>query len=412
MRNIKIAGTHHHPSPSPSLPRPLPCVSCPQPKHPSSPNPYKTSSNSIRTILFAGGGTGGHIFPSIAVVERLLEAKSTLLPLFLVSNRKLDAEILAKQHISFEPLPAQPFSMNPLRWMAFYKGWNDSQAIVTRLAQEREVAAIVAMGGFVCAPAVIAASKLGIPVLMMNLDAVPGKANKLLAKHATEIYSAYPVTDFPVSQIVGVPLRRSAVGPTDKAKARESLGLLPDRDTLLVTGASQGATSLNAMMLELISQAQCRKALAQWQVLHLTGGTAQDASDIQAHYDKAGIPARVEAFCNQMGIAWASATIAVSRAGAGSVAEAWANTIPTIFFPYPYHADQHQRFNAEPLARMGSGIIFTDKIEPKSNARQIVGPLMALMTNSQRRTNMVKLMNERMPPDGAKAVAQWLMKLA
>ena len=370
-----------------------------------------TSSNSNRTVLFAGGGSGGHIFPNIAVVERLREAKSALRPLFLVSNRKLDAEILVKQELPFEPLPVRPFSMNPMNWLGFYKGYSDSQAIVTRLVQEHNVVALVATGGFVCGPAAVAAAKLGVPVLLVNLDAVPGKANKMLAKHATEIYSAYPVEDFAASQIIGVPLRRSAVGPTDKAQARESLGLLPDRDTLLVTGASQGATSLNAMLIELISQAQPRKALAQWQVLHLTGGTAQDAKDIQALYDKAAIPARVEAFCNQMGVAWASATIAVSRAGAGSVAEAWANTVPTIFFPYPYHADQHQRFNAEPLARMGSGIIFTDLIEPKSNARQIMGPLMALMTNSQRRTNMIKLMNERMPPDGAKAVAQWLTAL-
>jgi UDP-N-acetylglucosamine--N-acetylmuramyl-(pentapeptide) pyrophosphoryl-undecaprenol N-acetylglucosamine transferase len=361
--------------------------------------------------LFAGGGTGGHIFPSVAVVERLAEMKSGLRPLFLVSDRKLDGEILTKANLPFEPLPAKPFVKNPLKWLSIYQAHQASQVVVKKLIEAHEAVAVVAMGGFVCPPAVIAAEKAGIPVLLVNLDAVPGKANKMLATHANQIFSAYQVTDFPVSQVIGVPMRRSAVGPSDKAKAREALGLLPDRETLLVTGASQGAKSINVMMMEMIQQAQARKALAAWQVVHLCGGSPQDARELQEAYDKAAIPARVDAFTTQMGVNWAAATIAISRAGAGSVAEAWANTIPTIFLPYPYHADEHQRHNAKPLEKMGSGLIYKDLIDGKANARQLSNPLMALMANSQRRSNMIKLMQERMPPDGAKVVAKWLIEL-
>jgi UDP-N-acetylglucosamine--N-acetylmuramyl-(pentapeptide) pyrophosphoryl-undecaprenol N-acetylglucosamine transferase len=145
-------------------------------------------------------------------------------------------------------------------------------------------------------------------------------------------------------------------------------------------------------------------------VLHLCGHTPGAAEELKAAYAKAEIPARVETFCNEMGLAWSAATIAISRSGAGSVAEAWANATPTIFLPYPYHKDQHQRLNALPLSEAGAALLMSDQIDPRVNAKQITGPLLALMTNAQRRIHMAELMRQKMPPDGADVVAQWLMR--
>lgn len=359
------------------------------------------------TVLFAGGGTGGHIFPSLAIAERLRERHASSKPHFVVSNRPLDAQVLQKAGEQFTAIHAKPVSLKPWDWPGFASAWFSSVGQVGRLIQEMKVGAVVAMGGFVSAPAVSAARRAGVPVLLVNLDAVPGRANRMLAKHADEVFSVYRTTVLPHATIVGLPLRRSAVGPEDVREARSALGLDPERPTLFVTGASQGATSINAMMMELVSHAQPRRALQAWQILHLTGDRNADA--VRVAYEKSGIPARVETFCNAMGHAWRAATIAISRAGAGSVAEAWANAIPTIFLPYPYHKDQHQRLNAEPMSRMGAALLYTDLIHAESNARQISGPLLALMSNSQRRTHMAELMRQHCPPDGADAVATWLI---
>lgn len=365
-------------------------------------------SSSNTTILFAGGGTGGHIFPSLAIVERLRETGCPARPHFLVSTRPLDAQILSKESITYTPLGARPPSLNPVKLFAFGRAFSTSSAQVTQVIHQMSAVALVAMGGFVAAPAVWAAHKAGIPVVLVNLDAVPGLANKHMSRFATEVFSAYATPVLPKANLVGLPLRRSVVGPADVALARRELGLDPDKETLLVTGASQGAESINNMMIELVGLAQPRKALRNWQVLHLSGQA--DVERVRKAYEAAGVPARVEAFCNAMGMAWRSADIAISRAGAGSVAEAWANAVPTLFFPYPYHKDQHQRLNTAPLLIIGAAKVFTDQIDPAPNARQITGPLLALMSNTQQRIHMTELMRERTPGDGAMAIAQWLRR--
>jgi UDP-N-acetylglucosamine--N-acetylmuramyl-(pentapeptide) pyrophosphoryl-undecaprenol N-acetylglucosamine transferase len=315
-----------------------------------------------------------------------------------------------KHKLRFIPVSAKPFSANPLKWLDFYRQFSASETLITKAIGDLNVRAVVCTGGFVCPPVASAAKKAGIPVVLMNLDAVPGKANMLVSRSATQIFSAYAVPDAFESQLVGVPLRQSALGPADKDKARETLGLLPGRETLLVTGASQGATSINQMMVNIINQPIPKKELSNWQVIHLTGGGPDSAKELQAAYDKAAIPALVQTFCNQMGVVWAASSLAISRAGASSVAEAWANAVPCFFLPYPYHKDQHQKKNAEPLAKIGSALIYEDLIDPAANARQLAGPLVSVMSNASRRQQMITLMRDRIPPDGAMAVSRWLLR--
>ncbi len=100
--------------------------------------------------------------------------------------------------------------------------------------------------------------------------------------------------------------------------------------------------------------------------------------------------------------------MAISRAGAGSVAEAWANAVPTVFLPYPYHRDQHQRHNAEPLSGTGAAIVVRDMIDARANAKEMSGLLLNLITNDAQREQMVRLMRREAPPDGAEVVAAWL----
>lgn len=364
------------------------------------------AGSEIPTVLFAGGGTGGHIYPSLAVVDRIRETGLALRPHFLVSNRALDAQIMATHNMEHTALAVQPISVRPWKWPAFLKGWFTSQRQVKQLMRDRHVAAVVAMGGFVSAPAAIAAKSLGIPVILVNLDAVPGKANQLLKRYADEILTVYRSPKLPnIAVPIGLPLRRSVIGPEDRREARQQLGLNPDREVLFVTGASSGATSINQFMLALLEHPVARRSLQGWQVFHLCGGKAADAEPYRAAYERAGVPAKVEFFCNTMGLAWRSASLAISRSGAGSVAEVWANATPTLFLPYPYHKDQHQKLNAEPLVKSGAAVMYTDLIEPAANVKQLMGPLTSLMSNASRRDHMSATLREHQPPDGADVIA-------
>src|SRR5690606_17293760 len=152
------------------------------------------------------------------------------------------------------------------------------------------------------------------------------------------------------------PIRRAALASADAAECRRRLGLDPDRRTLLVTGASQGAESLNRFMATFAERRP--EALRDWQVIHLAG--PRQIGDLRSAYERAGVPAAVFEFLDAMGEAWGAADLALSRAGASSVAEAVANRVPTIFAPYPWHKDQHQKRNAEPLIDAGGAWLVDD----------------------------------------------------
>lgn len=360
-----------------------------------------------RTILFVGGGTGGHIFPNLAIQERLVETDAALFrSQFVVSERSLDAKILNDLGESFEALAVQPLTSRFWKWPSFWMNWMKSARSMRGRINPDEVVAVVATGGFVSGPPVIAASRAGVPVALVNLDAIPGKANRMLARHVAKVFTVYDVPRWPHARRIGLPLRRSALGPGRPSRSRAELGLDADRETLLVVGGSQGATSLNRMMPLLCSR--LRAGLASWQVLHCAGGGAGEVEAVAKAYEVSGVVARVVAFCDPLGLAWDAATVAIARAGAGGVAEAWANHVPTVFLPYPHHRDQHQHHNVEPLIRAGGCLRFEDLIDPERNAAALAGPVNELIQHQATRESMQRRMAENQREDGAAVLAAWL----
>lgn len=302
------------------------------------------------TVLFAGGGTGGTVGPGIAIAERLREHRPELDIRFLCSDRSVDGRLLDPDGWPSIPTPARSPSARPRAALAFLKGWWGTRRITGRILGDRSgPSRLIALGGFVAPPVVSEAVRRGCPVDLINLDAVAGRANQWIGRRATRVFTAVP-TDLPHDlSPVGVPLRRAAMvsGPADDA--RRQLGLAEERRTLLVTGASQGARSLDRFLLEDIGRGAA--AWDGWQVLHLAGG---EVDRLEAAYRAAGIPAVVRPFLDRMGLAWAAADMAISRGGASSVAEIAASRTPAIIVPYPWHADQHQARNAADLERVGA----------------------------------------------------------
>ena len=359
------------------------------------------------TVLMVGGGTGGHIYPNVGIVERLA-ARGHDAVHFLVSDRPSDAKILDALGYPYTSSPARPLPSARKPWQAldFLAGWRRSTRQLMQLLQSEGVACVVATGGFVSGPAVVAAARRKIPRVLVNLDGVPGQANRRLAGICTKVFSAYPSDLLPGAERIGLPLRAVSVGDMSPEDARTALELEPGRPTLFITGATHGAESLIRAMMALIADPERAAAFEGWQVFHQCG--TFDVATLQHAYDDAGVKARVVDYCSAMGAAYRAATLVVSRAGAGSVAEAWANHAPTVFLPNPYHKDQHQRHNAEPMVQAGAALIVTDHVDADATAHDLAGPLLRLLRDEDAQAEMTRAAAQSCPPDGAETVAAWI----
>ncbi len=328
------------------------------------------------TILMAGGGSGGHISPGIAVAEGLRRQREAASVVFAHSTRTIDADMLAHAGYDGLALPALPPSIRPDRAWAFARAFRDSRRRAKRALDEHRVDAVVLLGGFVAAPVAAAAARRGIPRMLVNLDRVPGRANRWMRRRASRVCSAVTTTRPFTADLVGMPIRQAAMPPGDAATCRRALGLDPDMATLLVTGASQGAGTINRLMPELARAHP--DLLRDWQIIHVAGRGA--ATDVERAWSTSPVAATVFGFRHDMGLLWGAADLVISRAGACSVAEITHAGIPAIYLPYPHHRDQHQRHNCAPAVEAGTACCVTDDTEVHVTLKRLVdsaGPLLA-----------------------------------
>lgn len=361
------------------------------------------SSTNQDTIVFAGGGTGGHISPGLAIAERLHEIAPGTSCVFLCSDRDVDAMMLTEAGASFTPVPAMVPSIRPVAAIRFALRHRKCVQLASQSLRRVKATQVVSLGGFVTAPVVAAARREGIPVTLVNLDVVPGRANRWIARHASRLWTAVPTAED--WRVVGFPVRQGAIAVSDAVACRERLGLAASRPTLLVTGASQGAGTINEVMPLLRSLHP--EWFDGWQILHLAG-PGRDATVRQSYGDASAV--HVIPFVHRMGDVWGAADLAISRSGASSVAEAMINRVPTVFLPYPYHADQHQRLNALPWVERGAAWLMEDVIDVERNARCLGEILEPLIRPGSPGLDAARAAIDRdPPPDAASSIASMLL---
>ena len=363
-------------------------------------------------ILIIGGGSGGHISPGLAVAETISTMGGHCH--VLCSERTIDRSMLEGENVSFQTMPARPFSTRPAALWRCLQGIRRCSWDVRELMANQTFDGVLALGGFVAAsvmPGIVRARRSGKVdgfngrVVLLNLDRVPGKANRQIARKADVVLTAVDtVRPGFASMTTGLPIRSAAMASEAPSQCRSRLGLEPDRTTLLVTGASQGASSLNRLMLRLVRSHT--KELQSLQIIHLSGQHSRD--ELQKAYDSAGIHAVVEPFIHEMGLAWGAASMAISRAGANSVAEIQANAIPAIFLPYPHHRDQHQIHNARPLVDAGGSHMVDDR-DDETTAGDVGKLLFGVFQDSRSHGAMVKALQARSRPDAAQRVVSILL---
>ncbi len=369
-------------------------------------------SNPI-TILFAGGGTGGHLYPGVAVADALRSVLPDARPLFLCTERPIDKVILDPTGYAFIPQPIVPPRTSIGGLLRFWKSWRETKDQVRQILAERKPAAVVGLGGYAAGVAVKLAAGRGVPTLILNPDVIPGKANLFLMRHARAVCCQFAATadhvaaeHRPKLRVTGCPIRSDIVKLPSRAEAIGRLGLDPTLSTFVVTGASLGAQTVNAAVLKLLGDLP----LPGWQVLHLAG--RDHAAAVRAAYEQLpAVRSHVVDFTPAMADVWAVADLCVSRSGASSCAELTAAGVPSVLMPYPYHKDMHQRANGKVLADAGAAVLIDDAKDEKINADQLRPVLASLTTDPGRRAAMAAAARTAGRPDAAAAVGAVVAEL-
>jgi len=305
-----------------------------------------------RLVLIMAGGTGGHVFPALALA-RLLRAASHEV-VWLGTQRGLEARVVPAENIAIEWL-----SMSGLRGKGlvtllaapFKLLWSIWQAL--GVMRRRRPALVVGFGGFVTGPGGVAAWLTRRPLMIHEQNAIAGYSNRLLAHLTRNVLAAFP-TAFPAgveARVVGNPVRADIVmqpPPADRFARRE--GAL----RLLVVGGSLGASRLNSVVPFAIEQSGL-----QLHVRHQAGERGIDAA--RAAYEEAGVTAEVAPFINDMAAAYADADLVICRAGALTISELAAVGVAAILVPFPAAVDDHQTVNAQYLVREGAAVLIADR---------------------------------------------------
>ncbi len=367
------------------------------------------------TVIYAGGGTGGHIYPGLALadyVDLVLRDRGTVRSLFLCSGRAVDERILRAEGVEFRALPASPPGLSPRRLWRFARSWGRS----VRMAREAIRAGragggkvcVVSTGGFVAAPVVQAAIVERAPVILLNLDAVPGRANRWLERRVRGRAGCACLAALPVEgpeaarwRVVGPIVRARAKVHDNAVEARTALGLDPARPVLMVCGGSLGAETINRFVAAFADVNP--DALRPWQVLHQTG-IEENTATLEV-YARRGIDALVCGHVVNIGAWWAAADLAVARCGAGLVGEALLHKVPCLFLPYPFHKDGHQAANGRVLERMGGAVVLPDRVSADENLIHHGPVLRDLLRSPMRRAAMSAALGEGRSRFGTVAAA-------
>lgn len=362
-------------------------------------------------IVITGGGTGGHLYPGLAIAEAIRRMAPGAGILF-VGGGRLDARVVPSEGWPFRAiagrgLPRRPSPGAVVALAANARGF--AQAF--RLLWRHRPDVVVATGGYVCAPVGAAAAVLGIPLVLQEQNIRPGLTNRLLARWAQWV--SVPHADAARGlrarrvELTGVPLRRRAL-EGDRSRALARWDLEPGRLTLLVLGGSQGAHSLNKATARLVDLLMYEERL---QILHQTG--AADLAWVReaiGHREHVGPPAVrhvARAFLDPIGDAYACADLVLCRAGASTLAEVTAWGLPAVVVPYPY-AGGHQEDNAAILVRAGAALRVADADLTGARLAELVGTLLA---DSARRAAMAQASRALGHPEAAERVAGLVLSM-
>jgi UDP-N-acetylglucosamine--N-acetylmuramyl-(pentapeptide) pyrophosphoryl-undecaprenol N-acetylglucosamine transferase len=357
-------------------------------------------------IIISGGGTGGHIFPAIAIGKALKRLQP-------------DADILfvgAKGKMEMEKVPAEGFPIRGLWISGFRRSLSLSNLLFPlrllvsmgqslALLMKYKPDAVIGVGGFASGPVMRAASWLGIPIYIQEQNSFPGVTNRLMARKSRLIFTAYPAMEqwFPPEKTIlaGNPVRRNVIAVEGlRDEALQFFGLQNDRVTILVIGGSQGARSINQAVKGCLEN----DFFANMQWIWQTGlGFADEARGFVESRGLANV--KVHPFIQRMDLAYAAADLIISRAGAISISELCNIGKPVVLIPFPFAAADHQMHNARRIAEAGGAIVIEDAVAGAGLCATLPG----LVADETKRRQMGEAIRRLAIPDADERIAEAIL---
>lgn len=360
-------------------------------------------------IIMSGGGTGGHIYPAITIIRAIQKQVEGCEVLFIGTQQGLEADIIPKEGFDFRTIDVRGFerrlSVTNVQTIMKTVGsvWHSRKII-----RDFKPDVVIGTGGYVCGPVLLAASMMGIPTMIQEQNVIPGITNKILSRFVDKIAVGYGeakkyFTHQEKVFVSGNPIRGEVITAT-REEGIAALGLDPTKRTILISGGSRGARSINQAMLQVHQHFAGRKDI---QLLHVTGqneynGIVGNLKQRCIDITKVG-NIIIKPYLYNMPQALAVADIAIFRAGAVGLAELTARGIPSILIPYPYAAENHQEFNARVMEQQGAAVVIRDA---ELNGARLIEVMNELVNSPQKLDAMATASRTLGHPEAAECIAK------
>ena len=355
-------------------------------------------------FLFAGGGTGGHLFPAIAIAEQIREMKPEADILFIGTKDKIEGKVVPKLGFKFKSIWIKGFSRKlnfenllfPLKLFVTMM-----QSLVINISFKPNVA--IGSGGYVAGPAIWAASVIGAKVILLEQNSYPGVTTRLLERYAKEVHISFQeskkyLRKEKIHHLTGNPVRKN-LGRMKKAEALKKFGLTAEKKTLLVLGGSLGAKTINEAMSKNLKKLEENNIQVIWQ-------SGKNYFDQFKTLNSERV--LVNDFIEDMNAAYSACDLLLARAGATTIAELLNLGIPSILVPSPNVAENHQYFNAKSLSENGAAIL----IEDENLTRQLADTVLNTLNDENKLSELKKKALAMSKPDAAKVIAQSAIRFA
>jgi len=343
-------------------------------------------------FIITGGGTGGHVYPALAIARGLGERYPGAEMLYIGTKKGLEADIVPRSGLSFRAIHLSGLrrSLTPKNLLVLWRAGKGTLE-ARRIIKKFKPAAVVGTGGYVCGPVVIAAGSLRVPTLIHEQNALPGITNRILSVFAGQVATTFEdsVERFPRKakvKVTGLPVRPEIL-TADRDNAREKLGIPGHQKLVLSFGGSQGARSINMAMVGVIGRFKGSDSV---RFIHVTGQAQYDAFLKECRRKNISLAennVQIVPYMHNMPEALAAADLVICRAGAATLAEITVRGLPSILVPYPYAAGNHQEYNARALVEKGAAeMILDDEV----NEKLLVNKINSMLQNKEK----LKLMSE------------------
>jgi len=356
-----------------------------------------------KKILFAGGGTAGHLVPAINIALAMRSIDNTATPLFIGKRDGIEREMVERFRFDIREIDAVGMRRTPVGFLKFILNWRRGYRQTLKIMEKFEPMAVVGTGGYISAPAVRAAHKLNIPIYIQEQNSLPGLTTRIGNRYADIVFTAYETAakylDADKCQLVGNPIRRDLIGG-DRESAYLQFDLDPQKDILLVLGGSSGAESINEIIGAMVLE---RFFPENWQILWQTG--RRNYSNISRSVPTGSLSGGIVPFIDDMPAAYAITDLVLSRAGAMTLSEISVIGLPAILIPYPHATGDHQTLNAKRLEDAGAAII----VPEKQMNKRLRNTLNYLIADDTLRKKMSAAARKMGRPDAAKVIARTIL---